>query len=60
MCKLLPSDKDAREKYEFVVKEHKFREFSKCIGYDEKDVSINLESITVESSYTGPRLEGGV
>lgn len=33
------------------MKEHKLREFAKCIGYDDKKIEINLEDIVVESSY---------
>jgi len=58
VCKLVPQDKDAREKYEVTLKEHKLKEFSKCIGgYDDAAVVVKPEDIIVESSYTGPRLD---
>jgi len=60
VCKLMPSDKDAREKYEVTLKEHKLREFSKCIGYDDAKVVVDIDSIVVEESYTGPRLDEGI
>jgi serine/threonine-protein phosphatase 5 len=56
----MPQDRDAREKYETTLKEHKLREFAKCIGYDNTKIEINIEDIVVESSYTGPRLENGI
>lgn len=59
MCKMLPNDKEARNKYEITMKEHKLREFSKCIGHDEGRVIVNVEEMIVEQSYTGPRLEEG-
>lgn len=40
-----------------TLKEHKLREFAKCIGYDEKKVEVKIEDIVVESSYAGPKLE---
>ena len=48
---MMPQDKDAREKYEVTMKEHKLKEFSKCIGYDDKRVEVDLESFVVEESY---------
>ncbi len=57
LCKLLPQDKEAREKYTFTLKEHKAREFAKCIEKDDIKVVVNLEDIQVEASYAGPKLE---
>lgn len=48
---MLPQDKDAREKYEITMKEHKLREFSKCIGYDDAKVVVDIEKMVVEESY---------
>jgi hypothetical protein len=31
VCKLMPSDKDARDKYQLTMKEFREREFAKCI-----------------------------
>lgn len=60
VCKMLPSDKDAREKYEETLKEYKLREFAKVIGYEEKRAEVDIESIIVEESYGGPRLDEGI
>ena len=38
------------------MKEHKEREFAKCIEVDDVKISVNVEDIVVESSYTGPKL----
>ena len=57
VCKLMPTDKDAREKYQLTLKEYKEREFAKCIEVDEKKIEVNLEDIVVEESYAGPRLD---
>lgn len=55
-----PQNKDARQKYETTLKQHKLREFAKCLGYEAKKVEVNVEDIVVEDSYKGPRLENGV
>jgi hypothetical protein len=34
-----------------TLKEHKLREFSKCIGYDDKKIEVDVESMIVEESY---------
>lgn len=52
----MPNDKDAREKYQLTLKEHKAKEFAKCIEKEEAKIVVNLDDIIVESSYTGPRL----
>lgn len=52
-----PADKDAREKYETTLKEHRLRQFQSCLGYAESKVEINIDEIVVEPSYDGPRLE---
>ena len=39
------------------MKEHKEREFAKCIQVEEKRIEVKLEDIIVEPSYTGPRLD---
>lgn len=44
-----------------TLKEHKLREFAKCIGYDDTKVNVDVNSMIVEESYQGPRLgENGV
>lgn len=40
-----------------TLKEHKAREFAKCIEKDEIRIKINLDDIPVETTYTGPKLE---
>ena len=58
VCKILPNDKEARNKYEITLKEHKLRQFASCLGYEEMGkVDVDIESIVVENSYTGPKLE---
>ena len=57
VCKMDPKNKDAREKYEQTLKAYKEREFQKCLGYEDQRVNVNVEDITVEASYDGPRLE---
>ena len=42
------------------MKEHKLREFAKCIVTEDKKVEVNIEDIVVEESYSGPKLENGV
>lgn len=56
---MMPADKDARQKYEMTMKEHKLREFAKCIGYDEGKIEVDLAGMIVEESYKGPKLENG-
>jgi serine/threonine-protein phosphatase 5 len=53
----MPSDKDAREKYQLTLKEYREREFAKCIQKDEVRITVNLDDIPVDASYTGPKLE---
>ena len=53
---MVPSDKDARNKYELTLKEFRLREFSKCIEVEDKRVEVNLEDIIVEASYSGPTI----
>ena len=55
---MLPSDKDAREKYAMTQKEWKAREFAKCIVKDEERIEVNLDDINVdESTYKGLKLD---
>lgn len=42
------------------MKDHKYKEFSKMILYEESSkVEVDINSLTVESDYKGPRLDGG-
>lgn len=56
----MPNDKDAREKFEATKKENTLRRFASALDYGEKKVEVNINDITVESSYTGPRLDNGI
>lgn len=60
VCKMQPTNKDARMKYDETVKEHRIRQFQSCLGYDDTRVKINVEDIVVEDSYDGPRFEKSV
>lgn len=51
-----PQNRDAREKYEQVLKEHKAQLLAQAIVHEEGKIVIDPETITVEASYTGPRL----
>ena len=57
VCKLQPQNKDAREKYEFTLKAHKSQLLAQAIVHEEAMVVVDPESVYVEDSYTGPRLE---
>jgi hypothetical protein len=57
VCKMQPSNKDAREKYEMTMKELRLRQLQMCLGYDDNRVEIKIEDIAVEPSYDGPKLE---
>jgi hypothetical protein len=57
VCKLEPTNKFAREKYQETLKEHRYRQFASTIVYDEKRIEVNLDDIPVEPSYTGPTLD---
>jgi len=43
-----------------TLKEHKLKEFAKCLGYDNTKVEVNVEDMQVEDTYTGPRLDNGI
>ena len=43
VCQLEPQNKDARDKYATTMKEHKEREFAKCIQKDDERIIINLD-----------------
>jgi len=57
VCKMQPTNKDAREKYEMTMKELRLRQLQSCLGYDDNRVEIKIEDIPVEPSYSGPKLE---
>ena len=53
VCKLVPKDKDARQKYELAVRSRKELEFAKCIMVEEAKIEMNPQDIIVEASYKG-------
>ena len=55
-----PNNKDARQKYDETLKEHRLRQFQSCLGYEESRVDIKIADIIVEDSYDGPRFEKSV
>ena len=57
VCKMQPTNKDARAKYELTLKAFKEAELAKAIYFEEKKVEIDIDKIDVESSYTGPKLD---
>lgn len=57
VCKLQPQNRDAREKYEITLKAHKAQLLAQAIVHEEAKVVVDPESLFVEDSYTGPRLE---
>ena len=56
VCKLEPQNRDAREKYEVTLKAHKEQLLAQAIVHEEAKVVVDPESINVEASYTGPKL----
>jgi serine/threonine-protein phosphatase 5 len=52
-----PANKDAREKYESTMKQHKLKVLSAAIFVEDKKVEVNVADIVVESSYTGPKFD---
>ncbi|XP_060555643.1 serine/threonine-protein phosphatase 5-like [Ruditapes philippinarum] len=62
VVKVRPNDKDAKAKYTECNKIVKMNAFAKAIAVnDTKSVaeSLDLESMTIEDEYNGPRLENG-
>lgn len=57
VAKLQPQSKDARTKLQLAMKEKKNRDFMLAIEVEEEKIEIDIESIIVPESYTGPRLE---
>lgn len=57
VCKMQPQNRDAREKYEMTLKAHKEQLLSQAIVHEEGKIMIDAESINVESSYSGPKLD---
>lgn len=52
-----PKNKDAREKYDMTMKEHRLRQLQSCLGYDDNRVEIKIEDIMVEATYNGPKID---
>lgn len=57
LCKLLPTDKDARQKYEFVKKEKRLRQLQEAIVHEEESSKLDIQAIVVPPSYEGPRIK---
>lgn len=57
VCKLVPKDKDARNKLEMAQKAKMEMDFASCIAVEEKKIEINPDDIIVEESYSGPVIE---
>jgi len=58
VCQLEPQNKDARDKFATTMKEHKEREFAKCIQKEDERIVVDVNQIEVEASYQGPTLDG--
>ena len=54
VVRMVPSDKDAREKLKIVTKADKEEKFRKAIESDHGPVDIRPEDIEVEEGYDGP------
>ena len=52
-----PQNRDAREKYDVTLRAHKETLLAQAIVHEEGKIEVDTESIYVEPSYTGPRLE---
>uniref|UniRef100_A0A8C6LSH2 Serine/threonine-protein phosphatase n=1 Tax=Nothobranchius furzeri TaxID=105023 RepID=A0A8C6LSH2_NOTFU len=63
VVKVRPNDKDARMKYQECNKIVKQKAFERAIASDEKKKSVvdslDIESMTIEDDYVGPKLEDG-
>ena len=53
---LSPDDKDAKQKYDWAVKEKKYRDFGATIDSGTSIETIKWETIPVEPTYNGPAL----
>ncbi|XP_047246719.1 serine/threonine-protein phosphatase 5 isoform X2 [Girardinichthys multiradiatus] len=63
VVKVRPNDKDARMKYQECNKIVKQKAFERAIASDDKKKSVvdslDIESMTIEDDYVGPKLEDG-
>ncbi|PWA22362.1 hypothetical protein CCH79_00018234 [Gambusia affinis] len=63
VVKVRPNDKDAKMKYQECNKIVKQKAFERAIASDEKKKSVvdslDIESMTIEDDYVGPKLEDG-
>mmetsp|Transcript_55248 Transcript_55248/g.131715 ORF Transcript_55248/g.131715 Transcript_55248/m.131715 type:complete len:496 (+) Transcript_55248:109-1596(+) len=62
LCKLLPQDKDARDKYKECKRQIDQEKFAKAISSDRTrpiSETVDIDAMTVDSSYEGPRYESG-
>ncbi|KFQ39984.1 Serine/threonine-protein phosphatase 5, partial [Mesitornis unicolor] len=63
VVKVRPQDKDAQLKYQECHRVVKQKAFERAIASDEHKRSVvdslDIESMTIEDEYSGPKLEGG-
>ncbi|EOA92891.1 Serine/threonine-protein phosphatase 5 [Anas platyrhynchos] len=63
VVKVRPNDKDAKLKYQECNKIVKQKAFERAIASDEQKRSVvdslDIESMTIEDEYSGPKLEDG-
>lgn len=62
LCKIAPKDPDAREKLKMTKQKIQADKFAKAIGSDKtapKSLSVNVDSMDVDSSYEGPVYTSG-
>ena len=52
-----PSNKDAREKYDITQKEYRLQLLAQSIVHEEKKITIDVNDMVVEASYSGPKFE---
>lgn len=57
VCKMQPKNADARAKYDLTKKEHRLMLLAAAVVNDERRATLDEKSITVESNYSGPKLD---
>lgn len=56
VCKIVPNDKEAKQKLATAEKEYKALKFAECFARDHHVKVINIEEIIVPDTYKGPHL----
>jgi serine/threonine-protein phosphatase 5 len=56
VCKMQPKNADARSKYELTRKEYRENLLAAAVNIEQKKLVVSADEITVDSTYTGPRL----